>query len=123
MKSIETTVFTENKRFYGEIPGYEMGLCVEVRKKDGTLGYSSNVYLPRVPKCIYRAENYEEYIDIRDDISCMADLCDHDGNEITGRLLFNGYYESYYDWEEREECVRDVQKEVEETMGKYLIED
>lgn len=122
MKSIETTIFTENKKYYGEIPGYELAFCVEVQRKDGTLGYSSNVYIPHIPEYIHQAENYEEYLEVRDDISLMAELCDHDGNIITGRLLFNGYYESYYDWEEREECVLDKQKEVEETMSKYLVE-
>ena len=122
MKSIEVKLIAR-KKFYGEIKGYEMAFNVEVQRADGTLGYSSNVYLPYIPECIYKAENYEEYLEIRDDISCMAELCEHDGNVITGNLIFNGYFETYYDFEEREECVRDCQKEVEETMSKYLIED
>ena len=108
-----------NPQYRGRIPGYLTAFCVEVRHADGTLGSSSSVYLEE-----WQKEDSIIYSDTWDgefnELGEMADLCLHDGNEITGRLIFNGYYESYYDFEEREECVREKTDEVDRLWGEYV---
>ena len=138
MKNIETSIvtvdqviaegkYTWNKdandcAFHGIIPGYYIGLCVEVLKADGTYGYSSVTFvlaqdMDDIQLSI--AESFEE--DLRlNDISGMASLCLHDGNTLTGRLVFRGYYDSRWDFDEREDYFIDRSQEVEELWGTYV---
>lgn len=107
--------------FFGQVPGYEMGFCVEVLKADGTIGYSSVDFISEVPAELHIAETNEDECEIDHyGIDGMANLCNHSGNTITGRLVFRGYYESYYDFEEREECVREKSAEVVALFNKYV---
>lgn len=131
MKIIHLNVFDGRAKFHSDL-NYLYALSLECVKADGTLGYASNLYLPYADEYrLFIAENGDEYDDImfgkvKDmswqevELARMWDLCDHHGNKPSGRLEFNGYFEDYYDFEEREECVRDLTSEVENLWSKYV---
>lgn len=135
MRIINLEIFNGFATFHEGFDGYLLGLSLEIRKTDGTLGYSSNMYIPSEHAKnlrLFKGETWEEYCAVCSrrgvadmtpfevQIARMWELCDHDGNEPTGRLEFNGYFEEYYDFEEREECVRNLTEEVEALWGQYV---
>lgn len=138
MKNLNTTIatvdeviaegkYTWNKDandcpFHGVITGYYMGLCVEVLKADGTYGYSSVTFvLARDIKDIQLtiAETPDEWYALNE-VSSMADMCLHNGNTLTGRLVFRGYYDAEFDYDEREDYYIDRSKEVCELWDRYV---
>ena len=134
MRVLKLDMFNGFAEYHEGFDGYLLGLSLEVRKADGSLGYSSNMYIPSEHAKnlrLFIGETYRENCDIcgrgvadmtyfERKIARMWEMCDHDGNEPTGRLEFNGYFEEYYDFEEREECVRDLTKEVKALWAEYV---
>lgn len=63
-------------------------------EKDGKIGYSSVAFGYGMPD----AKDFETTID----------LCRWNGWEPTGRVIFRGYYEEYYDCDERDWYYEEV---------------
>lgn len=107
-------------KYRGRIPGYLTAFCIEVEREDGTLGSSSNVCLEEwedESSIVYSDELSGEF----NKLGSIAEMCLYKkGNKLTGRIIFNGYYEGYYDIEEREECIRDKTEEVESLWSEYV---
>lgn len=138
MKTINTeivtvdTVIAEGKytwnkgendiEFHGALNGYSMGFCIEVQKADGTFAYSSVIFLNNWDKfdTISLVDSAEDDYWSLDHISSVADMCLHDGNKVTGRLVFRGYFTEQYDVLEREEYFIDASAEVEEMWSTYV---
>ena len=120
--------------YKGDIPGYMVGFCLEIKKADGSLGYASCQFVDKLENLtLYMADSYEEYNDIGCqkvpgmtradwDVFITWDLCDRDGNQPTGRVVFRGYFEEKYDFEERDNYYVDKSEEVEQLFSQYVKE-
>ena len=91
--------------YVGIIPGYLCGFSVEMKKVDGSYGYSSYAYTNDINGCA---------------IKNMIELCSHHGNKFTGRVVFGGYFTEYYDFEEHEDFILDKSDEVMVLWHKYV---
>lgn len=98
-----------DKRYIGVIPGVLCAWQFEV-VKNGKIGYFSNRYSHGTPEECYEEESY--YGDMFDAFDCVP----------TGRVVFGGYYEGYWDCLEGhwEECVREATS-TEEAIERYVI--
>lgn len=81
--------WTDCETYHGVIPGYSCGYNFEVKTRDGRIDFMS---------CTFDSREPEE---------CAEDECQKDhmaflGLTYTGRVIFRGYYEEHYDYEERE---------------------
>ena len=108
---------TENDcEFKGYVPGYVCGWCVEVKKQNGEIGY-----------CSMTCTN--DFDEIKDPNSCTdwnelgisANCAFYNGWVPTGNIVFRGYFEEYYDYDEREDFVKDASKEVIGLFNKYCV--
>lgn len=100
--------------FKGYIPGYLCGFCIEV-EKDGKIDYCSMVATDDFDEILI-----PDYFDSTwNDLGISADLAITNGWTPTGNIVFRGYYTSYYDWEEREDFIKDASEEVINLFNKY----
>lgn len=96
--------------YIGEIPGYHIGLNKEVITKDGKIDAVScdwPVYLDELDN------DYEDW----------KQEWDYDmfGLTYTGNVVFRGYWESHWDWEERDEYFTEV--DLSDIINKYIVRD
>ena len=99
----------EDKRYIGVVPCVLCGWQFEVIK-NGKVGYFSVMYNYGTPEQCYEDES--RYGDMFEQFNCVP----------TGRVIFRGYYESYWDFDEDYEyieCVREA-TETEEAIAKYV---
>ena len=93
----------EDKQFRGLIPGLCCGWQYEFIDGNGKYHYSSVSYEQESAEdYAYRWSGYRG--------SWLYDLLPDD-YKLTGRVIFRGYAEEYYDAEERETFVREVDLE------------
>ena len=104
---MEFEIVRTEKTYVGVVPGVLCAWQFEVIK-NGKVGFFSNRYFEGTPEECYENE------------SCYEDMFEAFNAEPTGRVVFNGYWEGYYDFDEREECVRPATK-TEEAIEKYLV--
>ena len=90
--------------FYGVIPGYICGFCVEA-EKDGKISAASRCYTNDWEEI--RNPNYD-----RDwnSLGISEDLLNLNGWTATGNIVFRGYFTEHYDFSEREEYYVDASK-------------
>lgn len=112
---------SDPKNFYGYIPGYVCGFCVEVIKHDATtdvIDYCSCTFTNDFEYIHLPEDNEGKLTDRWNDLGISANWS---GWEPTGRIVFRGYYSEVCDWDEREEYYVDKTSEVEYLMNKYSI--
>lgn len=85
------------EEFHGIIPGYACGYNFEVVTRDGRVDFMSCVFEHGTPSEVANGEFEQWY---------MEDL----GFTYTGRVVFRGYYEEHYDFEERDYYYKKVAK-------------
>lgn len=103
--------------FMGEISGYVCGFNVEATK-EGKISAGS---------CCF-TNDYEEILDPNyneswNDLGISAELMSYNGWEATGNIIFRGYFEEHYDFEEREYYYTDASEEVMSLRDKYSVKE
>lgn len=94
-----------DKTYFGVIPGYYCGWQFEFKHADGRIDYSSVDFYPGTP------EDYcNSWLEYGPDALFTIERTH--GWEPTGRVIFRGYYDHGYDWEEREDYFTDVPDEI-----------
>ena len=90
--------------FHGQIPGLAMGWQFEVRNVRnknydiGHVDYYSVTFSHLMPEDFVEKDGYEEYVA-------------NNGWELTGRVIFRGYYEEEWDFENYEWYYDEVSEE------------
>ena len=94
--------------YIGEIPGQLMGLNKEVITKDGKIDAVSCDWYYCLDELDSPYENEKQGWD-----------SDMFGLTYTGNVVFRGYYESHWDWEERDEYFTEV--DLSDVINKYIV--
>lgn len=92
--------------FKGIITGLVCGVCVEC-SKDGKIDYCSIVFTNDLDEI--KMPSYTEVTDWNS-LGISADLASSNGWRPTGNIVFRGYYNESWDFEERCECYIPVIK-------------
>lgn len=100
--------------FHGIIPGYLCGFNLEIIK-DGKINYGSCVFTNDFDEI--RNPNEKRNWN---DLGISEDLCNSNGWQATGNIVFRGYFKQQYDYKEREAFVYDASEEVEALLHKYM---
>lgn len=81
--------WTDCETYHGIIPGYHCGYNFEVKTRDGRVDFMACTFDTRSPEDFVEDEEQKDYMDYL-------------GFVYTGRVIFRGYYEEHYDFEERD---------------------
>ena len=85
------------EEFHGIIPGYHCGYNFEVKGRDGRVGFMSCQFETGTPEEVAEDEFQKWFMD-------------NHGFTYTGRVVFQGYFEEHYDFEERDNYYTKVDR-------------
>lgn len=109
-------VFTTHSReFHGIIPGYVCGFHVEA-VKDGKTDCGSCCFTNDFENT-WDPDFHRGWNDLGISANCMR----MNGWDPTGNIIFHGYFEEHWDFEERDWYYIDKTEEVEELFSKYIV--
>lgn len=92
----------------GDVMGLARGYNIEVSTKDEKTHWLSCEFVFGSPEEHFNDDFHTWYYE------------EH-GWTPTGRIAFRGYYEEHWDYEEREECYREISEEEVIKMSKYIV--